>query len=275
MSIPDPGHPPDRNTRYLCLHRFNYPAGMPMDDNPIEALRKQFELEDSSKSPVSRGLAKAAIELIKLARMPAALEAIIEKMSVIIVDDGNERTKIMLQTVADEVIKHDRDIRQIRETQTAEQNKARREQEAGLIVDGARRASVTRSIERVRRIGIILAHSIAEPKMPNGDEIEEMMRIATELTDVDVQYLRDLVTIEGKFLKGRAHIERYTAYLEWERGPWRSNVNPEIDSVFHKLESYGLVSALAPNNTFNVTADIQTRYVLLPKGLRFAELIAI
>lgn len=247
---------------------------MAIDDNPIEALRKQFELEDSSKSPVSRGIVKAAAELLKFGKMPRPLESIIQRVAEIISDEGNERIKIMLDTVAEEVIKHDREMRQLRETRTTEQNKARNEQEAALVVDGARRASVTRSIERVRRIGIILAKTITEPQPPNGDEIEEMMRIATELTEVDVRYLRDLVAIEGKLLKGRPHIERYTAYTEWERGPWRSNVNPEIDSVFHKLESYGLVSALAPNNTFNVTADIQTRYVLLPKGLRFAELIA-
>ena len=49
-------------------------------------------------------------------------------------------------------------------------------------------------------------------------------------------------------------MERYTAYNEWERGPWGERVDPKIDSVFHKLESYGLVSSIAPNNTLNVSA---------------------
>jgi hypothetical protein len=101
-----------------------------------------------------------------------------------------------------------------------------------------------------------------------------MMRIATELTDIDVTYLRDLVSIQARFLEGRSHVERYTAYQSWESGPWRGRVDPTLDSVFHKLESYGLVSAIAPNNTFNIMADIQTRFVLLPKGRRFAELIS-
>ena len=246
---------------------------MAIDDNPIEALRKQFELEDVSKSPVSRGLAKATAELIKFGKMPGPLEFVIQKIADIIGDDGNERIKIMLQTVADEVIKHDKEIRQIHERQNAEQNRARSEQEARLVVDGARRASVTRSIERVKRIGIILAQAIADPRPPDEDEIEEMMRIAMELTEVDVKYLRNLANIQGKFVRGRTHIERYTAYTEWERGPWGTNVNAEVDSVFHKLESYGLVAALAANNTFNITADIQTRFALLPKGLRLTDLI--
>lgn len=245
---------------------------MAIDDNPIEVLRKQFELEDSSRSPVSRGILKAAGELLKLGKISGPLDSIILRIAEIISDDGNERIKIMLLTVADEVIKHGEDIKQIRATLTAEQNRSRSEQEAELVVDGARKASATRSIERVRRIGIILANAIAEPKASSGDEIEEMMRVAAELGDVDIRYLDELVKIEAKFLRAGRHIERYTAFVEWERGPWGSSVNPEIDSVFHKLESYGLVSAIAPNNTLNVSADIQTRYVLLPKGLRFADL---
>jgi len=246
---------------------------MAIDDNPIEVLRKQFELEDLSKSPVSEVVAKVCAGLAKLLPIPTPLQSVIEAVSDRINTDSVERIAIMLKTVADEVLKHDREISQLRETQSAEQKKARDEQEARLVVDGARRASVTRSIERVKRIGIILAWSIRTPKPPDEDEIEEMMRVATDLTEVDVNYLRELVSIQGQFLEGRTHVERYNAYQSWERGPWRDRVNPELDSVFHKLESYGLVSAIAPNNTFNIMADIQTRFALLPKGKRFADLI--
>jgi len=250
-----------------------YPHFMAIDDNPIEALRRQFELEDSSKSPVSTGLVKAASELLGFGKLPGPLDPIIRKVAEIISDDGHARIKIMLETVADQVIKHDKEIRELREKQNSEQGKQRSEQEARLVVDGARRAAATRSMERVKRIGIILAQAIFEPTPPDEDEIEEMMRVAAELAEEDVKYLGDLVRVEGRILRGKTHIERYTAYIEWERGPWGTRVDPRIDSVFHKLESYGLVSAIAPNNTLNVSADIQTRYVLLPKGLRFADLI--
>jgi len=59
----------------------------------------------------------------------------------------------------------------------------------------------------------------------------------------------------------------------WVNGRWGENRNPEIDSVCSKLESFGLVTSVPGNNTLNVMADVQNRYVLLPKGLRFAELI--
>lgn len=246
---------------------------MAIDDNPIEALRKQFELEDISKSPVSEVVVKISTGLATLLPFPPALQLVIDTVNDNIRTDSVERIAIMLKTVAEEVLKHDRDIAQLRESLTAEQKKARDERQARLVVDGARRASMTRSIVRVERIGIILAQSIITPALPDEDEIEEMMRIATELTDEDVAHLRDLVSIQGQFLQGRSHIERYTAYQSWERGPWRDRVDPTLDSVFHKLESYGLVSAIAPNNTFNIMADIQTRFALLPKGRRFADLI--
>jgi hypothetical protein len=247
---------------------------MAIDDNPIEVLRKQFELEDISKSPVSEVVVKITAELAKLLPLPLALQSVLQKVNDRIRTDGVERIAIMLTTVADVVLKHDRDISQLRESRTAEQRKARDEQEARLVVDGARRASTTRSITRVERIGIILARAISAPAPPDEDEIEEMMRIATELTDIDVIYLRDLVGLQARYLEGRSHVERYSAYQSWAHGPWGDKVDPTLDSVFHKLESYGLVSAIAPNNTFNVMADIQTRFALLPKGKRFAELIA-
>ncbi len=52
-----------------------------------------------------------------------------------------------------------------------------------------------------------------------------------------------------------------------------TRVLPELDSVFSKLESYGLASRIAPPNNQNIMADYQNRYVLLPKGARFVDLI--
>jgi len=50
-------------------------------------------------------------------------------------------------------------------------------------------------------------------------------------------------------------------------------VLPELDSVFSKLESYGLVTRIAPPNNQNILADYQNRYALLSKGGRFVALI--
>lgn len=61
--------------------------------------------------------------------------------------------------------------------------------------------------------------------------------------------------------------------MSWERGPWGNKIDPEIDSIFSKLESYGLVARIPPPNNLNISADFQNRYVLLKKGERFSKLI--
>jgi hypothetical protein len=60
--------------------------------------------------------------------------------------------------------------------------------------------------------------------------------------------------------------------LRWEQGFWGTRIIPEIDSVFSKLESYGLVARIPPPNNLNIMADYQNRYVLLKKGVRFVTL---
>jgi hypothetical protein len=245
---------------------------MAIDDSPIEVLRKQFELEDSSKSPVTEIVLKVAAQLAKITRIPSPLQSILQKIHDKIRADGADRIAIMLQTVADVVIEQGQTIDEIRKSQSEEQKKTRDEQAAELIVDGARRAAATRSISRVQRIGVILARVVISPAPIDSDETEEMMRVAAELADEDISYLVNLVRIQGRFLQSKSHVDRYSAYQSWSSGPWGDRVDPKIDSVFHKLESYGLVSAIAPNNTLNVMADIQTRFALLPKGLRFTEL---
>ena len=74
-------------------------------------------------------------------------------------------------------------------------------------------------------------------------------------------------------LETRTHIDRYNAHMAWERGFWGTRSDSELDSVFSKLESYGLVARIAAPNNISISADYQNRYVLLKKGLRFSHLI--
>lgn len=179
----------------------------------------------------------------------------------------------MLTTCIAEVRKHEGEIRQLREARTAEETRAHEEISRELLLDAARKAENTRGKDRVARIGRVLAHGIVEAKPTSADEIEEMMRVAMELSDRDIVFLRELVKIEGVVLETQDHIPRYDAYLRWEQGFWGARVIPEIDSVFSKLESYGVVAHIAPPNNLTVIADEQNRYVLLPKGVRFVALI--
>jgi hypothetical protein len=161
----------------------------------------------------------------------------------------------------------------MKQASSPEQFRFREELAKELVIDAARKAEATRAQERVRRIGLILANGITEVKPIDADEIEEMMRIAMELSDQDLDFLRELIRIEGGALKTEDHIPRYDAHQRWQQGRWGDRVDSQIDSVFSKLESYGLVARIAPPNNMNIMTDYQNRYVLLKKGARFDVLI--
>jgi chemotaxis protein histidine kinase CheA len=239
---------------------------MPADDHPFAALEKQLEMEALSLSPVTRTILNAAAHF----KWPFNKAA--EILRARLVASSSERISLMLETCMAEVRKHDSVIKELSEKRPPEEVKAREEISTELLLDAARKAENTRAQERVKRIGLILANAVLEPKRTDADEAEEMMRIAMELSDRDVYLLGELARVEGTMLETQAHIPRYAAHQAWERGPWGTRIDSEIDSVFSKLESYGLVSRIPPPNNLNIMADYQNRYVLLRKGLRFVML---
>jgi len=178
----------------------------------------------------------------------------------------------MLEVLAKQVGEHDDQLRKMREDAGKDEHSSRKEALEGLLLDGARKAEATRSTERVRRIGLILANASATPRL-DADDVEEMMRVAKELSDQDVACLGELVRIEGENLRRTGHMTRYHAHNIWEKGEWSKVGGDETESVFSKLESYGLVGRLPPPNNLNLLADFQYRFALLPKGLQFVDFI--
>jgi hypothetical protein len=242
---------------------------MPIDD-PLDALEQQFKLEDLQVSPVT----KAVYALLSRVPLPYPFNTIITWLKEHLEADSIERIRLLLQTCIAEVRKHREDIKQLHDAQNTEQAKARERVLRELLLDAARKAENTRAVERVKRIGLILANAVVESHPTDADEVEEMMRVAMELSDNDIKFLRELIRIESPALQTQDHIPRFDAYTRWEQGFWGSRIIPEIDSVFSKLESYGLVSRVPPPNNLNIMADFQNRYVLLKKGMRFATLIS-
>jgi hypothetical protein len=242
---------------------------MPSDDHPFDALKRQDELEDSSTSPIT----KIVLEIASRLPLGWPFDQVIAKLKDHLAADSVDRVKIAVGTCMDEIRKHEEEIQNLKRTLSREEFQARADVANDLLVDAARKASNTRSIERVKRIGLILANGAIGPKPTDADEIEEMMRVAMELGDNDVRYLSELVRIEGEQVGREGRVSRHSAHTRWEQGFWGKSLESEIDSVFSKLESYGLVARIPPPNNLNITADFQNRYVLLKKGLRFVELV--
>jgi hypothetical protein len=242
---------------------------MPADDLPIDALKKHFELEDSSVSPIT----SMVLDVVSRLPSPWPIDKAITFLKDRIAADSKERIRIMLETCNEVLRKHDERLRELSAALSEEEREKWCEMISGLVLDAARRAVITRAKDRVKRLGLILANGVAEPKQTDGDEVEEMMRIAMEVNDNDLHYLGELVRIERDQVVALGRIPRYPANRAWELGFWGADADGEIDSVFSKLESYGLVSRIPPPTNVNSTADFQNRYALLKKGLRFVNLI--
>lgn len=241
---------------------------MAADDFPPDALKRRFEIEDAFVSPVT----KKVLDIASSLPLGWPFNKAIDKIRSQLGADSTERIRIMLETVIEHLRSHDQYVRKLQSELSAEASQARTDTLKELILDGARKAEATRAHERIRRLGLILANATIEARQTDADEIEEMMRVAMELSDHDVTFLRELVSISGRQLEVQERIPRPSAHVTWEHGKW-SKLGPDIDSVFSKLEGYGLVARIPPPNNLNIGADFANRYVLLKKGLRFTELI--
>jgi len=240
---------------------------MPADDHPFDALARQFELERIPVSPVSQAVCQIASGLDLPWPFDKAVRMLKEHASA----DSLQKVKLMLETCMGQVRRLETTHGK-KQTDSEAREQKRAEDAKDLLLDAARKAETTRARDRVRRIGLILGNAIADDALIDVDEIEEMMRVAIELSDKDVRFLRELIRIEGELLEARDHIPRYDGYTKWEEGFWGARTDPEIDSVFSKLESYGLVARIAPPNNQTIMADYQNRYLLLKKGSLFAAL---
>jgi chemotaxis protein histidine kinase CheA len=238
-------------------------------DDPIRAVEQQFEMEDSSVSPVT----KKVLSLVSLFPLIWPFSKLAEALKNHLASDALERIRLMLETCANEISQHAKELEQLSKTIGEQQAQLREEIARQLLLDAARKAESTRAKDRVKRIGLILANAVTEPKQADADQVEEMMRVAVELSDRDVELLQELVRVEGSAVQAKGRLERYDAHTRWEQCSWGNRVDPELDSVFSKLESYGLVSQIPPPNNLNIMADFQNRYVLLWKGLLFVTMI--
>jgi hypothetical protein len=240
---------------------------MAADEFPPDALKRRFEIEDAFVSPV----AKKVLALASTLPFGWPFNMVIDKIRSQLGTDSAERIKIMLETVVEYLRRHDEDVRKLQSELSAEASQARTDSLKELLLDGARKAEATRNHERIRRIGLILANATIEARQTDADEIEETMRVAMEVSDHEMTFLRELVRISGRQLEVQERIPRPSAHATWEHGNW-SKLGPGIESVFSKLEGYGLVARIPPPNNLNIGADFPNRYVLLKKGLRFTQL---
>jgi hypothetical protein len=149
-----------------------------------------------------------------------------------------------------------------------------------LVLDGFRRAEQTRAKDRIKRIATILANAAVTDPIPEADEVEEMMRIAMELSDRDILPLRELLAHYPLTLIEpiRSRLIRGQGIRAWDEVPWDKLgfSEHEIESTCAKLQSFGLLAVVdrpahMDTSTFSVPVHANE---LLQKGRRFVQFVS-
>ena len=85
---------------------------MPIDDDPITALRKQFEMESLSTSPVTGRV----LDFVSAVPLPYPLATIVKGTKKFLAADTAEKDRLLLETVANEVVNHTRELEHVQKT---------------------------------------------------------------------------------------------------------------------------------------------------------------
>jgi hypothetical protein len=248
---------------------------MPIDD-PISAIQALNESDDRQRSPVHR-FAKPFLEVIGL--FSPGSELTLRGISAVfdwLDQQARDKLSELVGVLADELKYRGTQIQQLIK-ESEQHRKFVAEDLPPLVLDALRRAEGVRAKDRIKRLARVLVRA-AEigGGQDRADYVEEMLRIATELSEREVVVLREIVEVQAPLI--RKDLGRVTPHVahDWMpqiiaslKGP--GFLQGEIDSICAKLESFGLVTKTERN--VNLISDNPTPYALLQKGVDFIDYI--
>ncbi len=155
-----------------------YSRKVPSDDE-LSAIQFQNDSEERSRSPVGK-FAKDAVAAVSviLPATGAVLGSVVNMLDRREASNRQELLSALLKRV------QDNSTVLVRLT-TESEDHARffKEEFPGLVAVAVRRAETVRSTARIRRFAAILTHSLDVGPKDGADYVEEMLRIATELSN--------------------------------------------------------------------------------------------
>jgi len=244
---------------------------MPIDD-PISAIQTLNASDDRQRSPLF-ARAKQFLDIVKLFWPPGAPLTITG--AEVAFDWANRRDeqnrRELVDAIAEELKHHRQTIEHLFKT-SKEHERFMNDEMQGLVLDALRRAEQTRAKERIRRLGQILVHAAEFGPQEGADQVEEMMRLAVELTDTDVLVLKGVVRAQDTYY---SYLSQYAVpYLGI---PALQGISPNIVlSICGKLQSLGLITtpqrrAAALNET---TIPRGGGFVMLERGAAFLRFVS-
>lgn len=145
----------------------------------------------------------------------------------------------------------------------------------GLILDAARKSEDLRDLHRVERIGKILARAITLGAASDLDKAEELMRVARDMSDQDVEALRQLYDAQFELLKKfqlRIPADDINGLWQRQRPDVPGVLDGELDSILLKLQGLGLATAVERRD--NYLGPNERPFALLAKGADFVRYIS-
>jgi hypothetical protein len=167
-----------------------------------------------------------------------------------------------------------RDLGQSVDEQAAKHENFYRDEIPSILIDGFQRAETLRMRSKIKRIGNILVHALVTGPDSAPQTTEEMLRVAANLDDLDVEILRQIVEVQKPHMvAGRDALGMNVVNPLWkENRPKVGGLSDgDLTSTCHKLESFGLITRIDKRSDKFGPDEPAPPFGLLRKGIRFAE----
>lgn len=243
-------------------------------DDPLDAAEEQIAAEKRTESGLvryGRDLSEM-INALPTGLLPPGISDVAEVLKAPFkmfawhlrkVEDG--RRKYLVEVVVDEL----RWVRDQVSTLEEEHQRFIREEFPDLLLDALQKAERTRSHSRIQRMGKVLGASAQAGAAMPADEVEELLRLSTDLDDTDIRVLialvegqRDLLSpLTGMVTPGQAN--KY-----WQRAG-RTNDETRISELASSVElsDGALQSACAKLQAYGLLVQIERDESKLPRGV--------
>lgn len=218
---------------------------MPIDD-PISALEALDQSDERQRSPVSR-FGKPILAIAKLLAPAGAgfagssVEAAVDWLN----GRAESNRQEFIRVLSDELKYCLAKIQKL----VGEKEAQRRfvaDELPGLTVDALRRAEQCRAKERIARLARILSNAASIGAQDGADAIEDMMAVATRLSETDVLILRQAtVEYHTEFSAHPQEAQRAVATRAWRRVPTKAKCaisEDDLVTIGSKLESFGMAT---------------------------------
>jgi hypothetical protein len=233
-------------------------------DDPLDATLKQIEADERSLP------AEWVEKLVKLTgKLPppgSEIAAYLERMAS---NKREENRGYLLDTLAGEVRYAIQKVGDL----SKEHLDFVREELPGLVLEANERAAETRSKAKIQRLAKIVGFALEVGPASSVEIADEMLRIATELSERDVKILVDLDAqnqVIGTKL-GTPNVNDANAVWKalQSRDPFYGRA--DVYSACATLQGFGLVIAVERNQNL---LDLESvPHALLPKGRAFLEYV--